>query len=532
MQYVIYTRKSTESEDRQVQSLEDQLNVLRALSEHNGHKISQVISESKSAKDPYSRPEFEKLMLQVDGGKIAGIYTWSLNRLSRNLVDGGRLAHALQVGKIGALITPSRTYTSEDSALLLAVENGMATAYIQDLRRNVSRGMDGKAARGWLPAKAPMGYKNNAETREIDPHPVSFNLVRKVFELAATGHYSFAELRAEANQLGLRSTRKGHHGEPISKSGLHKILGNPFYAGLLAYKGRLTPGKHQPMITQALFDQVQTVLRRKLDVRKPEPQFALSGGITCKACGCAVVGELKSKTLADGMVRVYTYYHCSGAKGCKRSAISEEQALRQVASHLMEVAIPPDVGAWILRAMAMIVEDETLVRAQSASVVEADCKALEGKLERLLALRLDGELDQEEYATQKSVLRHKLETLRETARKASSAVAALLDYGDSRIKFAVEAFSYGNSFPTVFLRNAIRTGFQSAQMQGSTLVLAHDPVLQKIASFEPLRNGSQYPEQSDLYNRNSVWWTLVHDIRTIAHAELGYESNQESDSNN
>lgn len=515
-----------------MQSLEDQLSVLRVLSEHNGHKISQVISESKSAKDPYSRPEFEKLMREVESGKINGIYTWSLNRLSRNLVDGGRLAHALQIGQIGALITPSRTYTIEDSALLMAVENGMATAYIQDLRRNVTRGMDGKAARGWLPAKAPLGYKNNAETREIDPHPVNFSLVRQVFELAATGQYSFAELRAEANKLGLRSTRKGSHGEPISKSGLHKILGNPFYAGLLAYKGSLTPGKHQPMISMALFDQVQASLRRKLDTRKHEPQFALSGGITCKACGCAVVGERKSKTLADGTVRVYTYYHCSGAKGCKRSAISEEQALRQVASHLKDVAIPPEVGAWILRAMGMIVEEETLIRAQSASVVEADCKALETKLERLLSLRLDGELDSEEYATQKSSLRHQLETLKETAQKAKDALAALLDYGDSRIRFAVEVFSYGNSLPTVFLRNAIRTGYQSAQMQGSTLLLAHEPVLQKIASFEPLRNGSQCPEQCDLYNRNSVWWTLVHDIRTAAHAELGYESNKEFDAKN
>jgi len=71
MSAVIYARKSSESEDRQVQSLDDQLGVLRSLARDEGIPVEVEYVESKSAKDPYARPEFERLIRSIEGGKVS-----------------------------------------------------------------------------------------------------------------------------------------------------------------------------------------------------------------------------------------------------------------------------------------------------------------------------------------------------------------------------------------------------------------------------------------------------------------------------
>src|SRR4051812_32468227 len=100
MHIAIYARKSTESEDRQIQSLTDQLTALQALAQRESLRIDEVYEESRSAKAPYSRPEFQRLIKNIEAGRIRGVFTWSINRLSRNPVDGGIIAYLLQTGKL------------------------------------------------------------------------------------------------------------------------------------------------------------------------------------------------------------------------------------------------------------------------------------------------------------------------------------------------------------------------------------------------------------------------------------------------
>ena len=95
----IYARKSTESEERQIQSLNDQLVAMRAVALRDGI-VPEEFEESKSAKEPGKRPIFAELIEAVKRGEIDTIYTWSINRLSRNEMDGGVLSYLLRIGKI------------------------------------------------------------------------------------------------------------------------------------------------------------------------------------------------------------------------------------------------------------------------------------------------------------------------------------------------------------------------------------------------------------------------------------------------
>ena len=106
--YLTYLRKSSESEDRQVQSIEDQRNEILPLANTKHLEILEQFEESKSAKAP-GRQEFDRMaQLIKDRGDIKGIICWKLNRLSRNPVDTGALQWLLQTGAIDEILTPSK----------------------------------------------------------------------------------------------------------------------------------------------------------------------------------------------------------------------------------------------------------------------------------------------------------------------------------------------------------------------------------------------------------------------------------------
>src|SRR5712671_5484230 len=91
--YFIYCRKSSEAEDRQVLSIESQTRELSQLAAKLDSPILEILTESKSAKDP-GRPVFNQMMQRLYRGEAAGIICWKLDRLARNPVDGGSMIWA------------------------------------------------------------------------------------------------------------------------------------------------------------------------------------------------------------------------------------------------------------------------------------------------------------------------------------------------------------------------------------------------------------------------------------------------------
>ena len=76
LRYFMYPRKSSESEDRQVQSIDDQINWLKDLAQRENVIIKEILPEAKSAKRPNSRPVFEDMLRRIEAGEADGILCW------------------------------------------------------------------------------------------------------------------------------------------------------------------------------------------------------------------------------------------------------------------------------------------------------------------------------------------------------------------------------------------------------------------------------------------------------------------------
>src|SRR5262245_55376298 len=138
--HVIYARKSTESDDRQVLSIDSQVQELKLLALRRGLDPPEILIEKFSAKAP-GRPVFGSLMKRIGRGEVDAVLCWKMDRLARNHLDTGQVLQALADGKLPRVITPEREYTADGNDRFLGnFEFGIATKFIDDLRANVRRG--------------------------------------------------------------------------------------------------------------------------------------------------------------------------------------------------------------------------------------------------------------------------------------------------------------------------------------------------------------------------------------------------------
>ena len=437
MRYLLYARKSSESEDRQAQSIDDQLAELRRLARQRGLEVVAELTEARSAKSPGGRPVFAELVSRLQAGEADAILCWHVNRLFRNPVDFGAVSWMLQTGALREIHTPHQVHRSGDNVLLLSVENGMANQYILDLRRAVTRGLASKVEKGWFPHKAPEGYLNAGGVIERDPE--RFDLVRRMWDLALSGRHSVPQIAEQARAWGYTTKRSGRTGGgPLSRSTLYAMLTSLFYAGYFVRAGQTFRGAHPPMVTLSEFFRVQRGLKRQK--RQQRHAFAFSGLIRCGHCGGAVCGERKAVRLRDGGTREHRYYSCANSRGtCVRRVVTEVAVEGQIGRVLGTLWVPEEFVGFAREVIVRWKDEaasgrEAVKRRQGEAIL-----ALERRRDKLLALKLDDLLDDEEYRREKGRAQEEIARARmeqQAVHEASDALwedlenaAVLLHYG-------------------------------------------------------------------------------------------------------
>ncbi|MFH1415348.1 MAG: recombinase family protein, partial [Elusimicrobiota bacterium] len=162
MKYLLYARKSTEDEERQVMSIEAQLEELKQFAEKESLSVIETFTESKSAKTP-GRPVFNQMIERIKSSKEPlGLLVWHPDRLARNSVDGGQIIYLIDTGKIVSLKSPTFWFEPTPQGLfMLQVAFGQSKYYSDNLSENIKRGNRQKLRRGEWATLAPVGYVNN-----------------------------------------------------------------------------------------------------------------------------------------------------------------------------------------------------------------------------------------------------------------------------------------------------------------------------------------------------------------------------------
>ncbi len=225
MKYFIYTRKSTESEDRQVMSIESQLAELKEFAAKEKLEIVASYSEAQTAKEP-GRKVFGEMLERICAGEASGILAWHPDRLARNSIDGGKIIYLLDTGRLADLKFPTFWFDSTPQGkFMLNIAFGQSKYYVDNLSENIRRGIRQKLRKGIWPAFAPLGYLNDPKTKMLVIDSMRAPLIRKMFELYANGEYTLLALTNYLAKAGLRSYR----GNVLSVSCVQRLLQHIFH---------------------------------------------------------------------------------------------------------------------------------------------------------------------------------------------------------------------------------------------------------------------------------------------------------------
>lgn len=344
VKYCLYARKSTESEERQVLSIDSQIKEMLQMADRECLEIVEMKRESHSAKETGQRPVFNEIVEEIREGKYNGILTWAPDRISRNAGDLGRIVDLMDSGKLQEIRTFGQKFGNNPNEKFLLMILGSQAKLENDNRGiNVKRGLRTRAEMGLWSGIAPLGYLTQGlmdKKCQLIVDPLRGPIVKKMFEKVAYEQWSG---RKVYNWLRFELNFYTRGNKPLTLSGVYRILENPFYYGVFERpknSGNWYQGKHTPLITQELFEKTKSQLKRDQIVRETK-EFAFTKLFTCGYCGSGISAEEKWKQLKDGGANRYIYYSCSRARdrNCKNMYIREEDLILELLKILDKVNI-------------------------------------------------------------------------------------------------------------------------------------------------------------------------------------------------
>lgn len=338
--YCLYARRSLESDERQTMSIDGQLSEMKAMAKKQKLIVSEIITESHSAKQSGQRPEFNRLLQGIIDNKYSGILTWAPDRLSRNAGDLGRLVDLIDQGKLIKIQTYSQSFSNNpNEKFLLMILCSQAKLENDNRGINIRRGLRSKCEAGYFPGRAPLGYLNVIKLHRITTVVVDLErgpVVKEMFRKVAEEGYSGRMIRGWLKSIDFKT--KSNHDLALSK--IYEALHSTFYYGYFKFGTKLYKGAYEPLITKQTYDKVQFQLE-VVPKQWNKQLFPFKKICKCGSCGGSVTAEIKYKRLISGKFHSHIYYHCNRIKkyDCSEPYITEKELIKQLIANLPNIKL-------------------------------------------------------------------------------------------------------------------------------------------------------------------------------------------------
>jgi len=289
------------------------------------------------------RPAFQRLVRDIEAGRVDVVVAYKLDRLSRSLRDFARLMDVFEQQGV-SFVSVTQQFNTADAMGRLTLNMLMSFAEFER-EMTAERTRDKIAAsrrRGkWTGGPVPYGYRAEDKRLVVEEHEAA--IVREMFALYLDRRDAAAVAR-ELNERGLvprdgrRRTRSG--GPRWTKDSIARVLRSPIHAGLILCGDDLHDAEHEAIVRRELWDAAQAILdsrARETTDHGRNPDYILRGVLRCPLCGGAFT---PASTRGKGS-REYRYYRCStrdkhGKKACPAKPLSAPAIEDFVADHLRQ----------------------------------------------------------------------------------------------------------------------------------------------------------------------------------------------------
>lgn len=305
---VLYLRVSSQSQVDNF-SLQNQEIICKEYAGKNNYEVIKVFIEPGESAKTDDRPEFQKMLLfcRQKENEINEVVFYHSSRFSRNTSDFLNIAADLARYGIGldSVTEPLIKEMSPEARLYTTIVSSFNQYENENRARSTANGMKRRFLEGYPTSFVPIGYllsKKAGEKSQAIRDEVWFPIIKNMWERIANERLTLANAVFELNKYKLKK---------FSKTTLHEIFSNHFYYGLLQSKKYGTAqGRHEPMITEELYYQVQAVFAGRNPSTAPKTHFRddfmLRGILVCPLCGHKL-----SSCYTKGKKETFAYYLCS-----------------------------------------------------------------------------------------------------------------------------------------------------------------------------------------------------------------------------
>ena len=393
---VIYARVSTKEQTRNL-SLETQERACREYCEQNGWEVAEVFVEEGESAKTADRPMLKALLdfCRENRGRVDFLLFYRIDRLARQQEDHAFIRAYVQ--KLGVTLKSATEPIDESSTGRLLT--GILAAFSQfdnDVRADRTRdGMRAKVEKGDWPFTLPVGYRRISrfpDSKAVEADPIAGPLVRRAFELMATGQYTSAEVLRKVSAMGLVTRR----GKSVSPQSFRQMLRSTICKGVLSVQkwNAEVKANFEPLVPEELFERVQAILEgrgptvgnRELD----NPEFPLRRFVRCSICGSPFTGSRST-----GREKTYAYYRCRRS-GCGAS-IAKRDLEREFLKYLRGLR-PKRAYVRLFREVVLDVWNQRKAGAKAErESLEKRIESIREQRQKLLRVVVEKEVDDAVY---------------------------------------------------------------------------------------------------------------------------------------
>ncbi|MBU1323574.1 MAG: recombinase family protein [Elusimicrobia bacterium] len=316
LKYVLYARKSTIDKERQVRSIQDQINDCKLLANQLKIHVVKILKETQSAKKPGQRPIFRQMIKDIKQGIYDAILAWNPDRLARNMLEGGEIINLVDEDVLKDLKFKTHFFTKDaNGKMLLGMAFVLSKQYSDDLSQKVGRAVRSRFQEGKT-STPKHGYINEAGV--FRPDGQNFKLICDAWQMRLKNK-SIEDISDYLNKNGYsRIIKKTGKKVDMDKRILSKIFHDPLYYGVLIQTDQKIDLRllydFQPAVGEQDFYTIQDYTYHKMRSSKPHKNvfYPLRGMVLCDYCGrpCVVAPSA-------GYTKKYLYYRCDN-QDCTR----------------------------------------------------------------------------------------------------------------------------------------------------------------------------------------------------------------------
>ena len=406
MRAVIYIRVSTKEQAEEGYSLQAQREAcMKYLDERGWSFVNEYQDAGESARTA-NRPAFQQMLAEMVDDGINIIVVHKLDRLARNIEDYAAVRARFRTAGVELVSVSENLEASASGKLVEGILASLSEWYSNNLSQEVKKGLTAKVKAGGYPHRAPVGYMNvraegNGRNEAIIvPDPEEAALVEQTFRLYAAGQHSLTEVHEEMNRRGFE----------ISRTGIETMLKNPVYMGKILWKDVMYEGKHDPIVSPALFKKVQAVFAKNNTAGSHAWKYAhhLKGCLTCGTCGARMSYMLVKK-------KQHGYFYCLGKHRrrteCDEPYVSVESIEAQVEELFRGIKIPQEFHSGIAEEIETEIASREKDRAGSTKFLSKRLDALTRKREKLLELWYQEAIDLAKFKSEQEKIDEEMKAI-------------------------------------------------------------------------------------------------------------------------